>query len=51
MKFDGKVFGNKMGAGYTFNEQVLFAEDSKELSRMTNTETLVACEESAFLKL
>ena len=45
MKLDDKNFGTKMGAGYTFNEQVLFEKDQQ------NKETLITCDESAFLKL
>jgi len=40
--------GPKMGIGYVFNEEALFTEEN-ELRRMTQTESLVTCEESAFL--
>ena len=40
-----------MGAGYSFNENVLFCRDKRELARSTNTETLIACEETAFLQI
>ena len=51
MKFDGKVFGHKMGTGYTFNEHILFSKDMNELNSMTNLETVTICDESAFLKV
>ena len=51
MKFDGRVFGNKMGTGYTLNEHILFERSMKELNTMTNTESVITCEESAFLRV
>ena len=41
--------GPKMGIGYVFNEEALFVEDVKQLSKMRHTESLVTCEECAFL--
>ena len=38
-----------MGIGYVFNEEALFAKDVKELAQMRHTESLVTCEECAFL--
>ena len=38
-----------MGIGYVFNEEALFVEDVKQLSKMRHTESLVTCEECAFL--
>ena len=51
MKVDKKLIGHKMGIGYVFNEEALFAEDMRELSTMSNTESLITCEESAFLRI
>lgn len=40
-----------MGIGYVFNEEALFARDTFELNRMEHTESLVTCEECAFLSI
>lgn len=40
-----------MGTGYTFNENILFYKSKRELARRTNTESLVACEETALLQI
>ena len=51
MKFDRKTFGLKMGTGYTFNEETLFEKWHEELGAPTHTESLMTCEESAFLRI
>jgi len=51
MQHDGQAFGNKMGTGYALNENVLFCEGKRELNRSINTESLITCEDSAFLKI
>jgi hypothetical protein len=50
-KLLNKTFGQKMGIGYVMNEESLFARYKHELDRMTNLETLVTTEESAFLRI
>ena len=40
-----------MGIGYVFNEQAIFASDAKALASLTHTESLVATQESAFLRI
>ena len=51
MKFDRKTFGLKMGTGYTFNEETLFEKWHEEMGPPTHTESLITCEESAFLRI
>lgn len=47
----GGTFGPKMGIGYVMSEETLFARYKHDLERMTYNETLVTCEESAFLRI
>ena len=51
MQFDRKTFGLKMGTGYTFNEEVLFDKGHDDYGGITHTESLITCEESAFLRI
>ena len=47
----GGTFGPKMGIGYVMSEETLFARYKHDLERMTYNETLITCEESAFLRI
>ena len=46
-----KMIGPKMGLGYVFNEEVMFAENKAELSNMKYREDLVTLEECAFIRI
>lgn len=51
MKLNKKLIGPKMGLGYVFNEEVLFAENKAELSSMVYREDLVTLDECAFIRI
>ena len=51
MVLNKKMIGHKMGLGYIFNEEALFAENKAELSKMEYKEDLVTLEESAFIRI
>ena len=51
MVHNKKMIGPKMGLGYVFNEEALFAENKAALSSMTYKEDLVTLDESAFIRI